>query len=573
MLVVDVGAVTTRALLFDLVNGSYRFLAAGSAATTAGAPYRDVSEGVRLAIDSLQNLSGRTLVASERLIMPSDLNGDGIDAFAAVVSAGAPLKLAIVGLLEEVSLESAKRLAASVATGSIETLSLNDRRKLEARIDALVRLHPDLILLAGGTEGGASQSMLRMIEPVGLASYLLPEELRPAILYVGNSALQDEVRSSLEVAGARVHMAPNVRPALEVEQLEAAQARLAELSLNVRAEQLAGVSELHAWSGGNILPGPTAFGRVIRFLSKVHPSKTKGVLGIDVGASATTLAAAYAGELALQVFPFLGQGTDAVRRLDYAPLETITRWLMQPVDNDRVREYLQNKALFPASLPATVEDWDIEAALARSAMQTAVQLASPAFPGSTAAERELLPWFEPIVASGSVLTHAPSAAQTMLMLLDGLQPTGVSTVILDQNHLTAALGVAAAVNPLLTVQVLASAFLNLGTVIAPVGQARYGTPVLRIKVTYENDQENTLEIKMGALEVLRLPPGQKAKLHLQPLHRFDVGMGGPGRSGTLRVDGSQLGVVIDARGRPLGLPNDAGKRADLFKKWLWNLSG
>jgi hypothetical protein len=39
------------------------------------------------------------------------------------------------------------------------------------------------------------------------------------------------------------------------------------------------------------------------------------------------------------------------------------------------------------------------------------------------------------------------------------------------------------------------------------------------------------------------------------------------------VDGSQLGVVIDARGRPLGLPNDAGKRADLFKKWLWNLSG
>ena len=89
----------------------------------------------------------------------------------------------------------------------------------------------------------------------------------------------------------------------------------------------------------------------------------------------------------------------------------------------------------------------------------------------------------------------------------------------------------------------------------------------------ENQQETVLDIKQGALEVLPLPLGQIAQLHLQPLQRFDVGMGGPGRSGRLNVHGVVLGVVIDARGRPLQLPDDPGRRRELLKKWQWTLGG
>jgi hypothetical protein len=32
-------------------------------------------------------------------------------------------------------------------------------------------------------------------------------------------------------------------------------------------------------------------------------------------------------------------------------------------------------------------------------------------------------------------------------------------------------------------------------------------------------------------------------------------------------------LVIDARGRPLVLPDDAERRYELFKKWLWTLGG
>ena len=115
MLVIDVGSINTRALLFDVVDGRYRFLAAGLAATTAAAPYNDIGEGVTRAIDHLQTITGRTLVdGGENLIMPARVDGTGVDAFVATMSAGPPLNILAVGLLEDVSLESACRLATTM---------------------------------------------------------------------------------------------------------------------------------------------------------------------------------------------------------------------------------------------------------------------------------------------------------------------------------------------------------------------------------------------------------------------------------------------------------------------------
>jgi len=132
------------------------------------------------------------------------------------------------------------------------------------------------------------------------------------------------------------------------------------------------------------------------------------------------------------------------------------------------------------------------------------------------------------------------------------------------------LGVIAAINPLLVVQVLESnTFLTLGTVISPVGEARPGAPVLRLRMAYAGGGETTLDVKQGTIELLQLPMGQSAEIHMQPLHRFDIGMGGPGRGGRLRVIGGALGVIVDARGRPLHLPSDPARRRELLSKWRW----
>lgn len=574
LLAVDIGDITTRAALFDVVNGRYRFLAVGTAPTTAMAPFQDVGEGVRRAMDRLQEITGRRLVdQDERLIMPARSDGAGVDSFSATLSFGPPIRVVAVGLLEDVSLESARHLATTTYARVVDDIHLNDRRKPEERIDAIMRLRPDVIAIAGGMEDGASHSVLQLLESVGLACYLIPDGDKPEVLYAGNQSLAEEVQVRLgDHAG--LHIAPNVRPALEVEQLGPAHYRLAQILGSVRSHKVSGVQELKTWAGDQLSPTATAFGRIVRFLSMIY-DPAKGVLGVDVGASATTVAAAFAGELSLGVYPQLGLGKGVSGLLRHSQLEEIARWVPLEVGYDYLRDYLYNKSIYPASLPVTEEDMAIEQAVARQAIRTALHLVSRSFPARFSQPgSELMPGFEPIMATGSVLTQAPTPAQALMILLDALQPTGVTTMVLDQNNLAAMLGTAAVENPLLTVQVLeSSTFLSLGTIISPIASVRIGTPVLRLRMNNETGEDLDLEVKQGSLEVIPLPMGKSARIQLQPLHRADVGMGSPGRGGKVRVMGGALGVVIDARGRPLELPADLGRRQELIRKWLWTLGG
>ncbi len=574
LLVVDVGSVNTRAILFDVVDERYRFLAVGVAPSTAAAPYWDVSEGVRLAIDQLQTITGRILVgADEHLIMPMQSDSSGVDQFAATLSAGEPLKVVAIGLLEDVSLESARRLASTTYSRVIHSFSLNDRRSIDQRLNMLMQSRPDLIVAAGGVEGGAEQSVLKLLEAVGLAGYLLPPEFRPEVLFAGNSSLKEELTSTLGGL-ANLHFAPNLHPSLEVEQLDAAQSSMAGLTTLIRSKNIHGVSELNRWAGGGLIPTAAAFGRIVRFQSKQHATR-KGALGVDIGASAVTIAAAYDADLSLNVFPQYGLGAGLLESMNQDARREVLRWLPFELSDADLLDYIYNKALHPATLPATIEDMGIEIALARVQIANALKAAAASFPAVLPAPMEgLLPSFEPIIVSGSVAAQAPNLAQSALLMLDGLQPTGITTMVLDQHHLIAALGAAAAVNPTLVVQVLDSnSLLHIGTVISPVARIGSGSPVLKLKITYESGDEAALEVKQGSLEVLPLPPGQMAKLQLQPLHRADVGMGAPGRGGGLRVMGGALGVIIDARGRPLVMPEDISRRRDLIKKWLWTLGG
>jgi hypothetical protein len=508
----------------------------------------------------------------QRLIIPGRANGTGVDTCVATLSVGAPLKVVAVGLLEDISLESAQRLATTTYAQVVDRMSLNDRRRSAARLDTILRLRPDLVIVAGGTDGGASQSVLNLIESVGLACYRMPKEQRPEVLFVGNQSLVDEVDAAISPL-AHLSTAPNIRPTLEVEQLAPAQARLAQIYRSIRVQKIPGVQELDSWTGGRLMPTASAFARMIRFLDMLIDS-TKGALGIDIGASATVAAASFANDYALGVYPYLGLGENLPGMLNHTTLEEIARWLPLEISEKDLRDYIYNKAIHPAIIPATVEAQAIEQALARSAMQIALQKLSSSFPKKDGHPvSRALPLFEPIVAAGSVFTQVPTRGQSLLMILDGLQPSGVTTIVVDQNNILSALGAAASINNILPIQVIESgSFQNLSMVISLVGHSQVGAPALRLRLKNDAGEENVIEVKYGSLEVVSLPQGQAANIYLQPLNRFDVGFG-PGRSGGVKVTGGALGLVIDARGRPLRLPADPGRRRDLLKKWQWIFGG
>jgi hypothetical protein len=185
-----------------------------------------------------------------------------------------------------------------------------------------------------------------------------------------------------------------------------------------------------------------------------------------------------------------------------------------------------------------------------------------------------VPWFDSILVSGSAVTRAPRLESSLLMILDAVQPVGITTVILDQNNLAAAVGAGAEIDPLLSVQVLESnAFMNLGTIISPTGAARSGSPVLRIQMLRDGQKEPVVEIKEGGLHVLPLPAGKAADLYVQPLQNVNIGLG-PGRGGWIRrVVGGVFGLVIDTRGRPVQVPTSFNRRLEALQAWQNALSG
>jgi hypothetical protein len=571
LLAVDIGTTRTDARLFDIIDDRYRFVGSRSVETTLGPPFRDVGEGVRQAIRRLEEFTGRSFINKDGiLITPSSLDNSGVDSFVVTMSAGSPIKAVIVGLIDEVSVESLRHLVETTYTNIITTISLNDMRNQESRIDAIIKSHPELIVVAGGIDGGASASVKRLVEAVDLACRFLPKSHQPQILFAGNRGIAKEVQNTLG-GNQEFHLAENIRPSWEFEQLGPAQKQLIEIFRRIRYKQNTSIKELDGWANTRILPTAAGFERVVRFLSKIY-DPGKGVLGIDVGASSTTIASGFDGKTILGVYPQLGLGFRAPGILQFTQISEIERWLPIEVPAEDIRNYLYTKAAHPKSLPTTLEELALEQAITRQVMNVAVKQISGRMKKTIYnQDSEVMPWFEPILASGSVFSKAPTSGQCMLMLLDGLQPTGVTTILVDHNNMIPSLGVAAEVNPAMVVQVLGSnAVRNLGAVIAPVGRAKKGVPILNLQITYGDGRNSSREVKSNSIEILQLAKREIASIRLQPLNGFDVGMG-PGRGGSLKVIGGDLGVIIDGRGRPLNFSTDLGQQRSRMRKWLRKL--
>jgi hypothetical protein len=565
VLAIDIGSIHTRVVLFDVVDGQYHFIASGMVPSTVNAPYGDVQEGVHAALHELHEITGRVFVDHDsQLILPSQPDSSGVDRLVITYSAGPDIKVLTAGLLGEVSLESAQRLMNTIPAKIVETLGLTDRRPADAQIDAVLRANPDVILLTGGTERGATRSVLKLVEVIMLALRVMPQSKRPQVLYAGNTVLAKKIKEVLD-RYTTTTTASNVRPSIDQEDLNPAIEALSQVVTEVRYDQMGGLRRLGSQASIPPVANSFAFGRVVRFLGKLY-DPVKGVLGVDVGSSQTVVAAAKAGDLTLNVFPF-GAGSGMPALLAEASVGEILQWLPMHSTENVVRDYMWHKSLYPASVPVTAETLAIEQAAVRIALQRAMALTLQRSP-------TLGRMFEPILASGAVFSMAANYVESLLMLIDGIQPLGVTTIILDQNSLTPALGVISDFNAILPVQLLESgAYLNLATVISPISKAKYGTPILQATLEYEEGNDAKVEVLQGSITSLPLRQGQVARIHLQALRPVEIDPRGKRGLGSFKIVGGVCGVVIDARGRPLKLPTDASRRRDLIKKWSMALGG
>lgn len=559
VLAIDIGSLNTRALLFDVVDGRYHLISAAVAPSTAGAPFRDVSEGVHLALTRLQEITGRMLTSDgAQIILPSQPDGSGVDRLAITCSAGDDLKIVTMGLLSDVSLQSALRLSGTTYGRVVDSIGLNDRRRADAQLDALVQAQPDIVIIAGGTEKGATRSIGKLADLLLTAVRVMPKDTRPKVLYCGNSALSRRVKENLERETVVV-VAPNLRPNIDIEDLSPSETILAKITARLRTLQVGGLEGLAALASTPVLPSAFALGRMMRFSSELTDI-SKATLGVDLGSGAVTLAAADLDNLHLNVFRDLGMGSSLFKALQQTRLEDVSRWVQYDIPEAEIRDYLFQKSLFPAMIPMTREALAIEQAMARHILQQAVQRALERWPGMDLS-------FERIFLSGATLTQAAAPVQSLMMALDGLQPVGINVLMLDPHGLSQALGVIAGVNTLLPSQILESgAYANLGTALCPISDARPGSVIMRVKISYEDNTDTRLEVKQGAILPLPIRNGQIAHIEVETLRGTVLDPCLP-RMKRFRIVGGLCGAVVDARGRPLNLFKDPVKRREQLLAW------
>jgi uncharacterized protein (TIGR01319 family) len=577
ILATDCGSTTTKAILIEKRGEEYRLINRGEAPTTVEAPFDDVTIGVLNATRELEDLTGRQLIENGTILTPQLDEKRGVDLYLSTSSAGGGLQMMVMGVVRQMSAESAQRAALGAGAIIMDVIAIDDGRKDYQKIQRLRELRPDIVLLSGGTDGG---TITHLVE---LAELLIAADPRPRfgtmnlpVIFAGNKDARDEIRHLL---GERfdLRIVDNLRPDLERENLGPAREAIHELFLEHVMQQAPGYSKLMTWTSADIMSTPNAVGKIMVTIAE---QRGINILGVDIGGATTDVFSVFDGNYTRTVSANLGMSYSICNVMLEAGIQNIRRWLPFDIEEYEVRNRLRNKMIRPTTIPQTYEDLLLEQAVAREALRLAFihhkQLArglkgvqqqrtigealEQAETGKTLVQMMKL---NMIVGSGGVLSHAPRRAQAALMMMDAYQPEGVTMLAVDSIFMMPQLGVLSTVHPEAAAQVFdRDCLIRLGSCVAPVGQGKEGEPCLTIE--YNGKSET---FRYGELRVLPLGVGETLQATIKPARGFDVGAG-KGRTVEATLEGGVVGVVVDTRGRPLQLPPDDATRRQKLIEWM-----
>ncbi len=583
ILATDCGSTTSKARFFKKVGDEYRYVISGEAPTTVEAPYEDVTMGVRNAVREIEELTGHKLLSDEGIITGSKGPNEGVDLYVTTSSAGGGLQMTVSGVVKTMTGESAERAALGAGAIVMDTFAIDDGRKAFEKIRRIRSLRPDMILVAGGTDGGNVTHIVRAAELiVGAepkarfgADYDLP------IIYAGNKDAREQVKELLGKKFA-LEVVDNIRPTLEEENSEPAREAVHRLFMEHVMSHAPGYVKLMQWTPIPIMPTPAGEGMMFRTIAEL---RKMNVIGVGLGGATTNIYSVYDGKYVRTVSANLGMSYSIGNVLKSAGIKNVVRWIPFDIDEVELRNKLFNKMIRPTTIPHTAEELAVEHAVAREALRLGFEhhksLARPL--RGIRRQRDIGDVFEQkmflesyidmlhvdmIGGTGGLLSHAPRRIQAALILSDGFLASGVTRLVQDSEFMIPHLGVMSTVHKSAALNIFEKdCIVRLGTSIAPTGLLKEGEEMVSVKIENPSGETVTEKVAYGDIKVCPLADGVEANVEIRPARGCDVGAG-PGKELSTKVAGGVVGLIIDARGRPLAIPEDPAERRSRLLKWF-----
>jgi hypothetical protein len=399
---------------------------------------------------------------------------------------GRPLRIALVHGREEASRRAVVHLALASGAAIVARIRATDPRSFVEAAQALRDARPDVVVLQGGPK-----------EETALTELL--EALR---LGCGAQRPMPRVFGLVEARAAhdlRVRASP-----FEFERFGTA------------SEMVEKLRALRAGSGDAVLRD-ALIENGARALATTNATTA---LAVDVTERSTSLVLAHPdGRIEAAHFVPLGLGMGADHTVVRASLDNVRRWLPWPIDAPALLERVFNRTR--RSEDATSEAaLLLDMALAREAIAHALRDAADA--GLDVAAMRSAP---SILITGQPAS-LPKAGQSLLVLIDGLEPNAVSTVFREPD------------------------------------EGRAGRIGMAVSVTTRKPAKIKI-VRASGRSVARVVPGSFGLVHIGAdvdIAVSGAGVRGHGRSG-------EIGVLIDARGRPLALPERDAERIPTVTRW------
>ena len=256
VLVAEIGSTTTLVTAFTDLAAAPRCLGQGQAATSV--LDGDVTVGLSNAVRDLEKNLGET-IAYDRMLASS--------------SAAGGLKMCVHGLVYDMTVKAAE--AAALGAGAVIRQTTAGKLR-ESDLETARQICPNLVLLAGGTDGGERETILYNAQALAKSGLTAP------VIYAGNHQCAAECERILKDAGVPVFVTENVYPRLDELNIEPAR-KIIHRVFTEHIVKAPGMERIREMVSGEILPTPGAVMEAAILLNQTLGD----LVVIDIGGATT----------------------------------------------------------------------------------------------------------------------------------------------------------------------------------------------------------------------------------------------------------------------------------------------